>query len=70
MIDIERREIRNQGKIVRLVRWEVWFWTMEGLWNDLDSALASAIRIEFPVEMIRTIPVAIGEDGSYEPRYT
>lgn len=67
MIDIEQGVITHDGTAYPIKSWVVWWRTPSGLFQQLDNAIKDAISIEFPVTMIRSIPVAVGE-GVYEER--
>lgn len=51
-----------------IVRWEVWWRSPDGLHKTLDEALMSAMAAEMPPQLLKSVPVAIAEDGSYEER--
>lgn len=58
-----RLETANYYKIEK---WVVWFRTMEGLFTTLEEAVASCVKMEAPLEMIRPVTVAIDKHGHYE----
>ena len=66
MVDLESNTVKTMGKTEKIIRWEVWFWTIKGLFPSLEAAIESAREIDFPVEMVKPVPVAIGET-IYEP---
>jgi len=51
---------------VSVKEWQVWFRTHRGLHKTLKSALADAEALGMPVEMIRPVTVAVGDNGIYE----
>lgn len=68
MILLETGEIRWGERVTSIVRWEVWFQTVKGMHPTLGEALEMAALADMPADLIRAIPVAIGEDGAVEPR--
>lgn len=67
MIDLEQGVITHDGVAHPITKWAVWWRTPSGLFQDLEAAKLDANDTEFPITMIRSIPVAIG-DGVYEER--
>lgn len=51
-----------------IVKWEVWFRTMHGLHTTREEALIWAAAEELDPMIIRAVPVAIAEDGTYEEK--
>jgi hypothetical protein len=68
MIDLESKLVIHEGKGYKLESWAVWWRTPNGLFQTLEAALDDAESIEFPSHMIRSVPVALAEDGVYEER--
>ncbi len=67
MIDLAQNVITHDGTAYPIKEWKVWWRTPSGLFQDLEAAKLDAEQSEFPVYMIRSVPVAIG-DGVYEER--
>jgi hypothetical protein len=67
MIYLDRSIMELGGGEVRIVRWAVWFLTMRGYHPTLAEALKHAEETDMPPELIRPVPVAIGENGAWEP---
>lgn len=68
MIDLDNKLVIHEGKGYTIQSWAVWWRTPSGLHQTLESAMADAATIEFPSHMIRSVPVALAEDGVYEER--
>jgi hypothetical protein len=67
MIDLQQGVITHDGVAHPIKSWAVWWRTPTGLFQQLEAAIMDAEQSEFPITMIRSIPVAIG-DGVYEER--
>lgn len=63
MIDMAAKTV--DGKPI--LRFEVWFRTIQGLHKTLDDALTWAAAEELPAHMIQAVPVAVA-DGYYEEK--
>lgn len=51
--------IGDKAEIVQ--RWEVWFSTPKGLVVKLTDAYKMCAELDWPLDVIRPVPVAIGE---------
>ncbi len=67
MIDLEQGVITHDGVAHPIKKWDVWWRTPSGLFMKLASAMDNANETAFPITMIRSVVVAIGE-GVYEER--
>lgn len=66
MIDLENQTITVQSKTEELKCWDVWFVTLEGLFDSWYEAKESAKRMNQEIRSIIAIPVALS-DTLYEP---
>ena len=66
MIDLENQMITVQGKTEPLTHWDIFFVTLEGLFDSWCDAKESAERMNQDVKSIIPIPVALSEN-LYEP---
>lgn len=67
MINLEQNTISYvNGDSVPIRRYEVWYMTPLGLFNDREAAIIEIKKVDFPVHVIRPVAVAIAEDGMYE----
>ena len=62
MVNLETEELNEQP----IKKFEVWWRTPMGLHNSLDVARIIAESVGMPIYMIRAVPVALTEDGTYE----
>lgn len=67
MIDLEQNVITHDGVAHKITRWDVWWRTPSGLFQNLEAAKLDAEQLEFPLNMLRAVPVAIGH-GVYEEK--
>lgn len=62
MIDVPNKLVNG----VSIIRWEVWFISIKGLYKDVDDAVQVAVQNDFdPALIVRPVSVAIGE-STYE----
>lgn len=66
MIDLENQTVTVQGKTEPLQCWEVWFVTLQGMFDSWCDAVASADCMNQDIKSIIPIPVALSET-LYEP---
>ena len=66
MIDLQNQEITVQGKTEKLKCWDIFFVTLEGLFDSWHDATESAKRMNQDIKTIIPIPVALSET-LYEP---
>ncbi len=69
-INLEEKVLYGVGEETPIIRWEVWFLVpMHGPFKDLDAAISTCKGVDWlPNEVIIPVPVAIGEDETYEVR--
>lgn len=66
MIDLQNQTITVQGKTEKLTHWDIYFVTLEGLFDSWHEAKESANRMDQEIKSIFPIPVALSET-LYEP---
>jgi len=66
MIDLQNQTITVQDKTESLTHWDIFFVTLEGLFDSWYEATESAKRMNQEIKSIIPIPVAISEN-LYEP---
>ena len=66
MIDLENQMITVLGKTEPLQCWDIWFVTLEGMFDSWCDAKEAAKRMNQDIKSIIPIPVALSET-LYEP---
>jgi len=61
MINIELNILKIADKTEPILRWEVWFNTPTGLFDNREDALEDIAQNDFPSIVIEPVPVAISE---------
>lgn len=66
MIDLVNKVLTRANDVTPIKTFEVWWQTPNGLFTDLDEARGWCVAKDMPLEVIRPVPVAIGENAYYE----
>lgn len=68
MIDMERQIIILHGCEFPITKWDIWFQSPVGLFEEANEAITRIKALDLPCLTLRPVPVARNmEHGVYEP---